>query len=262
MTRHLDFELKQIDWDVMILHYLGLDHVGHMEGPFAPYNIRRKLHEMDEVIRKIYSGLNDEDLFLILSDHGMANEGGHGGSSHMEVRTPSLFASKSYGESKELLSGFDFKNFMRNVPTREQIDLVSTLCCLFDLSVPEHNRGVNFIKELIRVNSVKFENELSSLNCLVGNLNQLNRKFTIVKSELNAKIVQEIKEKLVEMTDKRDEELKLELLVKLNEKLELFLRDCTHNLDTDKTKAKEQKYALALSLMFIFYVSFEMKLFI
>lgn len=29
VTRHLDFELKQTDWDLMILHYLGLDHVGN-----------------------------------------------------------------------------------------------------------------------------------------------------------------------------------------------------------------------------------------
>lgn len=28
VSRHLDFELKQNDWDLMILHYLGLDHVG------------------------------------------------------------------------------------------------------------------------------------------------------------------------------------------------------------------------------------------
>ncbi len=70
VTRHLDFELKQNDWSLMILHYLGLDHVGHIEGPFAPYNIKRKLHEMDEIVRKVYSKLNSNDLFLILSDHG------------------------------------------------------------------------------------------------------------------------------------------------------------------------------------------------
>ena len=28
VTRHLDFELKQNDWTLLILHYLGLDHVG------------------------------------------------------------------------------------------------------------------------------------------------------------------------------------------------------------------------------------------
>ena len=50
---------------------------------------------MDQVIRKIYSSLNENDLLVILSDHGMANEGGHGGSSQMETLTPAIFISKS-----------------------------------------------------------------------------------------------------------------------------------------------------------------------
>lgn len=78
----------------MILHYLGLDHVGHIEGPYAPVNIRRKLHEMDEIVRVIYSSMSERDLMIVLSDHGMANDGGHGGSSHAEVCTPALFLSK------------------------------------------------------------------------------------------------------------------------------------------------------------------------
>ncbi len=72
----------------MILHYLGLDHVGHIEGPYAPVNIKRKLHEMDEVARELYQGLKPNDLLCIVSDHGMANEGGHGGSSTMEIVIP------------------------------------------------------------------------------------------------------------------------------------------------------------------------------
>ena len=36
VTRHLDEELERDDWDVMILHYLGLDHIGHLEGRDDP----------------------------------------------------------------------------------------------------------------------------------------------------------------------------------------------------------------------------------
>lgn len=36
----------------MILHYLGLDHIGHVEGPFSPL-IKTKLFEMDEIIAVI-----------------------------------------------------------------------------------------------------------------------------------------------------------------------------------------------------------------
>ena len=30
VSRHLSFELKQTDWHLMILHYLGLDHIGYI----------------------------------------------------------------------------------------------------------------------------------------------------------------------------------------------------------------------------------------
>ena len=33
VTRHIPSELKQTDWNGMIMHYLGLDHIGHKSGP-------------------------------------------------------------------------------------------------------------------------------------------------------------------------------------------------------------------------------------
>jgi ethanolaminephosphotransferase len=33
VTRHIPFELTQKDWNGMIMHYLGLDHIGHKSGP-------------------------------------------------------------------------------------------------------------------------------------------------------------------------------------------------------------------------------------
>lgn len=38
---------------MMILHYLGLDHIGHLEGPFSS-KISWKLNEMDGIIKLIY----------------------------------------------------------------------------------------------------------------------------------------------------------------------------------------------------------------
>lgn len=54
VTRHVQDELKNDDWSVMILHYLGLDHIGHVEGPFGA-SIKPKLQEMDEIIARIAS---------------------------------------------------------------------------------------------------------------------------------------------------------------------------------------------------------------
>lgn len=33
VTRHIADELKNDDWNTMVLHYLGLDHIGHKGGP-------------------------------------------------------------------------------------------------------------------------------------------------------------------------------------------------------------------------------------
>ena len=59
VTRHLDKVLKRRDWDVLILHYLGLDHIGHVSGPSSPL-IGRKLSEMDSVLMKIHTSLLSE----------------------------------------------------------------------------------------------------------------------------------------------------------------------------------------------------------
>ncbi len=39
VTRNIPSELKRSDWNGMILHYLGLDHIGHRSGPrrYAPH---------------------------------------------------------------------------------------------------------------------------------------------------------------------------------------------------------------------------------
>ena len=33
VTRHVPGELSNSDWNTLILHYLGLDHIGHKGGP-------------------------------------------------------------------------------------------------------------------------------------------------------------------------------------------------------------------------------------
>ncbi|KAJ8872894.1 hypothetical protein PR048_026510 [Dryococelus australis] len=56
VTRHLDSELSAADWDIMVLHYLGLDHIGHLEGPKSP-KVGPKLQEMDKVAKEIHTRL-------------------------------------------------------------------------------------------------------------------------------------------------------------------------------------------------------------
>ncbi|XP_030327196.1 GPI ethanolamine phosphate transferase 2 isoform X6 [Strigops habroptila] len=101
VTRHLDRVFKREDWDLLILHYLGLDHIGHVTGPNSPL-VGAKLREMDNILKKIHISLLSKEeaslpnLLVVCGDHGMSETGSHGGSSAGEVHTPLLFISSAF----------------------------------------------------------------------------------------------------------------------------------------------------------------------
>lgn len=65
VTRHLENELKPTaDWDIMILHYLGVDHIGHLGGPKSIL-MPKKLSEMDNIIRRIVNYLVNYCVYCI-----------------------------------------------------------------------------------------------------------------------------------------------------------------------------------------------------
>lgn len=136
VTRNVNRELKRDDWDVLILHYLGLDHIGHLEGPLSKL-VHPKLQEMDAVFSMIYSAVVEQDLakdtqtlFLLCGDHGMSNIGSHGGASAAEIQTPFL------------LTASDFEGMPSNTLERYQIDIVPTLAILMGVPIPRSSLGV------------------------------------------------------------------------------------------------------------------------
>ncbi|KAH9109419.1 hypothetical protein LEN26_013555 [Aphanomyces euteiches] len=143
VTRHLAEELdptmespKSRDWDLLLLHYLGVDHVGHMQGPHSR-RMKEKLGEMDSVIQSIHKSIQEQDkirspsalptLFVLCSDHGMTETGSHGGASIEESSSLLLFAVPQPQTSS-------YKSAL-------QVDLVPTLASLFGLDIPSSNTG-------------------------------------------------------------------------------------------------------------------------
>ena len=119
----------------MILHYLGLDHIGHIAGPSSPL-VGPKLLEMDHIVRTIYSAMlrwNQESeapsLLVLCGDHGMSDAGSHGGASSAETSTPLVFMSPLF----ERGGGDVFSK--KQV---QQIDLVPTLSLLLGLPIPQN----------------------------------------------------------------------------------------------------------------------------
>lgn len=151
VTRHVPGELRQTDWSLMVLHYLGLDHIGHKGGPRSP-NMVPKQHEMDGIVREIYEALEtqphlENTLLVLLGDHGMNDAGNHGASSAGETSPALLFvAPKLKRALSDPIGAFlpsplperdDFK-FYRTV---EQSDLAPTLGALLGFPAPKNNLG-------------------------------------------------------------------------------------------------------------------------
>ncbi|GAA5971852.1 hypothetical protein JCM11641_001538 [Rhodosporidiobolus odoratus] len=122
------------DWDVLILHYLGLDHVGHLGGPNSPLMIPKQI-EMDSVVQRVYEDLERRDkedggksLLVVVGDHGMTEGGNHGGSTTAETSAALLLASPSMSDSDTKPPARVFHdNPYQHYEVVQQIDLVPTL---------------------------------------------------------------------------------------------------------------------------------------
>lgn len=93
VLEHVYDELSRSDWDVLIAHFLGVDHCGHKYGPNHPEMIV-KLSQMNDVIRKVVEIMDRETLLLVLGDHGMTETGDHGGDAQLELDAALFIYSK------------------------------------------------------------------------------------------------------------------------------------------------------------------------
>ncbi|KAI5069089.1 hypothetical protein GOP47_0015390 [Adiantum capillus-veneris] len=88
--------LYEDNWDVLIGHFLGVDHVGHIFGVESTQMVE-KLEQYNKVVEDVIAILrnesqkHDETLLLVLGDHGQTLNGDHGGGTLEEVET-ALFA--------------------------------------------------------------------------------------------------------------------------------------------------------------------------
>lgn len=155
VSRHLPQEFDPLsqhpfskDWDTVVLHYLGLDHIGHQHGPRSPH-MADKLSEMDGVLHQIHSALLRQEvarkkkrpnalptLLLLLSDHGMTKQGNHGGASSDE--TSAFLLLQHVGSEAEAQvkrqRPFQFMHVM-------QVDLAPTLGLLLGVGIPAQSVG-------------------------------------------------------------------------------------------------------------------------
>ena len=137
-------------WDIIIGHFLGVDHAGHRYGPSHPA-MASKLQQMDQLMREVIDGLDDQTLLVVMGDHGMDAKGDHGGESDDEIEAALWMYSKKgiFGRSHP-----DYIQPPRTAKSRPvgQIDLVPTLALLLGLPIPFNNLGAPIEEAFIGAN--------------------------------------------------------------------------------------------------------------
>ncbi|KAH7321472.1 GPI ethanolamine phosphate transferase-like protein 2 [Rhexocercosporidium sp. MPI-PUGE-AT-0058] len=146
VTRHVPEELRNDDWNTMVLHYLGLDHIGHKTGPRGP-NMIPKQHEMDGIVKSIYEAMTNKEhlqstLLVLCGDHGMNDAGNHGGSAPGETSPALVFVSpKLRNINPGHRAPAPFEEEFQYYSTVEQSDIAPTLGSLLGFPAPRNNLG-------------------------------------------------------------------------------------------------------------------------
>jgi len=126
-------------YSFIIAHFLGVDHCGHRYGPLH-IEMKRKLNQMDDVIRNItleFDKLNSSSsLLIVIGDHGMTQQGDHGGDELNEIETAMFVYTNK-------------PNYFLLNQTKEisisQIDLVPTLSWFLHTLIPFSSIGMMII---------------------------------------------------------------------------------------------------------------------
>ena len=155
VSRHIEEEFDPLfkhqrsnDWDAVFLHYLGLDHIGHQHGPDSRH-MGDKLREMDIAFELVHTGLKQQEiarkrrnpdalptLLLLLSDHGMTNQGNHGGASKDETSAFLVLQHVDASQASPHKAPGSLK-----LGKVMQVDLAPTLGLLLGVGIPEQSVG-------------------------------------------------------------------------------------------------------------------------
>ncbi|CAG8440782.1 10236_t:CDS:10 [Diversispora eburnea] len=226
VTRNVVPQLLSPEWDALIFHYLGLDHIGHSSGPYSPLMIPKQ-REMDNVVKTIFEIIVKQDeirieknenakptLFVLCGDHGMNEAGNHGGSSIGETSTAFVFMSSKFNYMN-YRNNMDYKDHTDNYRSLKfykvvnQIDFVPTLSFAFGIPIPRNNLGKVMLDVFVDIDP------LERLRALQLNAHQLSGILLTLWNSFarDPEKIEEIEkiEKLCNNSDK-DEETRLQCL--------------------------------------------------
>ncbi|XP_077319272.1 GPI ethanolamine phosphate transferase 3, catalytic subunit isoform X1 [Lithobates pipiens] len=234
ILQHLYPTVDGGDWDVVIAHFLGVDHCGHKHGPDHP-ETAKKLTQMNQMISSLIEHLDDNTLLVVAGDHGMTDTGDHGGDSEKEVTAALFLYSKAPLFAKQLLEDPEA------VP---QVNLVPSLALLLGVPIPYSNLGA-LISDLFwwsedgddisalltktsayQINTQQVARYLSSYSQAAGDLSADKLRLL---DDLSSSSMAEYKQLMSEWDQNTVSEAELEeRLTQLVQKLQLYLSQARH----------------------------------
>lgn len=192
---HLGEELARPDWEVMLGHFLGVDHCGHRYGPNHP-QMAAKLTQMNEVVKQVIASMDNSTLLLVLGDHGMTQTGDHGGDSKEELEA-ALFV---YSPALRLPPAHAF------TPPVAQVDLVPTLALALGVPIPFSSLGKVMEDVLVTAEMTPKEADKQKHLGLSVNMRQVKRYLSAYR-ELGNSYPQDLWHGLERLEQETSEEL-------------------------------------------------------
>lgn len=173
------------DLELVVVHFLGVDHVGHTYGPHNEH-MDAKLKQMDSALQAVLERLDESDechTALIFGDHGMTEDGNHGGGT-VEETNAALFVHSSPAcrglSHTEYLEHYEVSSWVEeSFASIHQIDLVPTIAMQLGLPIPFANLG-GLVPSLLPGHDIR-----QSTLALALNAAQVWRYFTEYSSKAN-----------------------------------------------------------------------------
>lgn len=125
-------------YDCVICHLISPDSYGHVFTTDSP-EVQRKLRIMNEILEKVCGRMDEDTVCLVLSDHGVNNDGSHGGTSLAERASTAIFIAHGLVQTKNPVMSVISKNVSGTITAttsgsrevaREFQDAFSKLFCL------------------------------------------------------------------------------------------------------------------------------------
>ncbi|KAG4959282.1 hypothetical protein JHK87_035915 [Glycine soja] len=152
---HLLPSLYEEDWDVLIAHFLGVDHAGHIFGVDSTPMIE-KLEQYNTILERVIEVLENQSgpgsshentMLVVMGDHGQTLNGDHGGGSAEEVET-AIFAMSFKKPLSSVPSEFDSCSCQLDldgknvcISTMQQLDFAVTVSALLGIPFPYGSIG-------------------------------------------------------------------------------------------------------------------------